>query len=46
MAQIVLIMIVYDCLCVVCWPVLKALRYLNLFSGAGPKTKLTTEILK
>jgi hypothetical protein len=43
MAQIVLIVIV---LCLVCWPVLKALRYLNLFSGAGLKTKLTTEILK
>jgi AraC-like DNA-binding protein len=43
MAQIVLIIIV---LCVVCWYVLKALRYPNIFSGVDSKTKLTTEILK
>jgi AraC-like DNA-binding protein len=30
-------------LCFVCWYVLKALRYPNLFNGVNSKTKLTTE---
>ena len=33
-------------LCFVCWYVLKALKYPNLFSGVDSKTKLTTEIVK
>lgn len=39
------ILIVYV-LGVVCWYVLKALRYPNLFNGVDSKTKLTTEIVK
>jgi uncharacterized membrane protein len=43
MAEMSLILVV---LCAVCWYVLKALRYPNLFSGVHSKTKLTAEILE
>ncbi|AQS94474.1 DNA-binding protein [Polaribacter sp. BM10] len=42
-AQIILMIVV---LAVVCWYVLKALRYPNLFNGVNSKTKLTTDLIK
>jgi AraC-like DNA-binding protein len=41
-AQVTLVAVV---LCVVCWYVLKALRYPNLFSGVDSKTKLTNDLI-
>lgn len=37
--------LVITVLCFVCWYVLKALRFPNLFKGVNSKTKLTTELV-